>query len=219
MLEEPVHPLARLPFPQSPDEWRDSPAVWGAERLEIMGHPVMERWETPYMAELARRACSRGGRVLEVGFGLGIAAGFIQQHAIAEHWIIEANRAVFGTIASWAARASAPVTPLLGFWEDIAPQLPGASFDGILFDPYPIDAEQLRDQRFSFFAQALRLLRPGGVFTHYSGETALTEDYQRRLSGAGFAGYDTSIVAVSPPPGCLYWQEPRMLALSACKSG
>ena len=94
------------------------------------------------MAELARRAASNGGRVLEIGFGLGIAANFIQQHELREHWIIEANDTVFEALESWAATARSPVQCVRGFWEAITPRFPDGIFDGILFDPYPISVEQ-----------------------------------------------------------------------------
>jgi len=48
------------------------------EMLIIDGHPVMSQWEQPYMAQLASVATRNGGRVLEVGFGLGLSATAIQ---------------------------------------------------------------------------------------------------------------------------------------------
>ena len=70
---------AAIGFPSEP-AWCEAAAIFELERLLILGHSVVERWETDYMRELARIACSRRGRVLEVGFGMGIAAEFIQEH-------------------------------------------------------------------------------------------------------------------------------------------
>lgn len=206
------HPLQHFAFPRTADEWRDAPAQVDASGLTILGHPVMQSWEEPYMAELAKIATMNGGRVLEIGFGMGISASFIQRHSIDEHWVIEANRQVFDHLVAFAATARHAVHPLLGFWEEVVTSLPAASFDGILFDPYPINLAQLHTQRFSFFEEAFRLLRPGGVFTHYSGEVEFTPEYRSRLSDAGFERYEGTLCKLTPPPGCAYWDEPCMLA-------
>ena len=55
---------------------------------------VMPLWELPIMEEAAKTICKNGGRVLNIGFGLGIIDSFIEKENIEEHWIIESNPVV-----------------------------------------------------------------------------------------------------------------------------
>jgi len=54
---------------------------------------IMEDWQTPIMAAMAKAASHNAGDVLEIGFGRGIAADFVQSHTPASHTLIECNRA------------------------------------------------------------------------------------------------------------------------------
>merc|ERR1711971_433793 len=64
------------------------------------------------MQMLARAAASRGGRVLELGFGLGIAASEIERVGVKEHWIVECNSA---TLLDWSTNQPAVVVPLQAY--------------------------------------------------------------------------------------------------------
>ena len=60
--------------------------------LDSNGNTVMMDWEREIMRRQAATVCSRGGRVLNVGFGLGIIDSYIQEHEnVTEHWIIEGH--------------------------------------------------------------------------------------------------------------------------------
>ena len=53
---------------------------------------VMMSWESPIMEASAEWVCSGGGDILEIGFGMGISASFIQQQNISSHTIVESHR-------------------------------------------------------------------------------------------------------------------------------
>lgn len=208
--------LLDIGFPQSRQEWKSEHAVYEDGKLRIAGHPVMEDWEDGYMKALADVAARGGGRVLELGFGMGISASYVQRHPVREHVIIEANAEVFARLQAFAAQHPS-VTPMLGFWQETTATLENGSFDGVLFDTYPVQADEIGAHWF-FFEEAHRLLKPGGVFTYFSDEST---DYSPRhleaLRKAGFTDIDKEICPVEPPADCLYWKERSLLVPIAVK--
>ncbi|MBI5037328.1 MAG: class I SAM-dependent methyltransferase [Candidatus Kerfeldbacteria bacterium] len=195
--------------------WKNAPAVFDAHTLKIFGHPVMEDWETPYMKELATIATKNGGVILELGYGMGISANFIQQAAILKHIVIEANHEVAEKAREFAHTAPHPVEVLEGLWEEVIDQVADNSIDGILFDTYPLSELEIHKNHFGFFRTAFKKLKSGGVFTYYSDEI---DDYHpvhlKKLIAAGFKRKDINgrVIPMHPPADCQYWKADTMLA-------
>lgn len=81
-------------------------------------------------------ACVNGGRVLEVGFGLGISAKYIDgsTSAVTEHVIIEANAEIAAAARLFAETARVKTVVVEGFWQDAVKDglsLEAQSFDGV----------------------------------------------------------------------------------------
>lgn len=195
-------------------EWRDAPAVYSEElgTVEIMGNPVMEDWQVPYMKELAAVATKNGGVVLELGFGLGIASSFIQSAAgLERHIIVEANADIFKNTLEFARSAERTTIAIFGFWEEVSNTLRDESIDGILYDTYPIAPGYLHAHQFMFAEHAYRLLKPGGVLSYcnLSSWGSLKVDYPDDLElfretqmppfqELGFSEIDAAVFAIEP---------------------
>ncbi len=212
-----IDSLKEIGFPAELDAWRDATPVIDPSKktLHLFGHPVMSGWEDPYMQKLADLATSRAksGRVLELGFGMGISAAYIQQNAPQEHVIIEMNRTIANTAREFAASSQSKVTILEGMWQDIVPTLASESFHGILFDTYPLSEQEVDDIFHPFVEHAYRLLAPGGIFTYYSDEaTWFGSEHLAILNQAGFTKINGELCQVPTPPDCEYWRQSTILA-------
>ena len=213
LREETYNQRVRIGFDAVRDNWQNAPANFSGTNLQICGHPVMEEWEDGYMKMLADIAAAQKGIVLEVGFGMGISARYIQYNDIEQHIIIEANKDVFAQAQKFISQAKRPTRLILGFWEDTIKKIPDNSLSGILFDTYPLSEAEIHRNHFPFFKEAFRILKPGGVLTYYSDEIgSFSDNHLAALHQAGFVSIESQICSVNPPADCQYWKSRTILA-------
>jgi guanidinoacetate N-methyltransferase len=173
----------RLPESSMSETWASSEVDVDSNFLRIEGHAVMERWETPFMHELARVSMLNGGTVLEVGLGMHISAEGIQKYNPTKHFIIELNQAVIDQAAEFLA-AHPSVEVLAGDWAEVLDRLPDGSLDGILYDTYPMNKQEQHTHQFEFIRRARSKLRVGGILT-YCNLTSLGLLYSQQFAKLG----------------------------------
>ena len=208
--------------------WAASEARYDGTQLQIKGQQVMQDWESPLMEEMARVVTEGGGDILEIGFGMGISATFIQEHGrrtgIRSHTIVECNENVISQFESWRARYPGHDIRLIrGKWQEVTDQL--GLYDGVFFDTYHNDEKEFVDHILEevtfaehFFPTAAACLRPGGIFTYYSNEIdTFSRRHQRRVL-EHFRSLTLSVVRqLQPPPDCNYWWADSMVVPRAVK--
>lgn len=144
-------------------EYMAAPSTESDQHLLMFDEIVMARDETDGIAEYIRDLVPEPGlAVLEIGFGMGISSGLIQDAGCARHTIVEANAGVMKRLIDWRVeKREGVVTPIFGFWEDTLGQLRDESFDAVWFDPHPSFINP------HFVREARRLLRPGGRLSFF----------------------------------------------------
>lgn len=206
-------------FEMDKKNWQTSDINLDDKYLKIQGHPVMEAWEHPYMRRLAEITSSQGGKVLELGFGMNISADYMQNnknsqaHPLSEHWVIEANNKVADRANTWATEGKkSKVVVCRGYSWDVSPGLASGSFDGIMYDTYPLSAGGVNRHQRGFFQDAARLLKMGGVFTYFCNEPLdlMPEEYEL-LNELGF-NVSVEVIPVPTPDDCQYWRAKTIVA-------
>lgn len=170
-------------------------------QAELDDQSIMEDWQIPVMRAMARVVAEQHGDVLEIGFGRGVSAGFIQAEGVRSHTIVECNDAVVARYHDWAARYPGRTLHLVhARWQDATDRL--GQYDGVFFHTYPLDEDEYvahvaRSVTFAahFFPTAAAHLRPGGVFTYLTNEADSLSRAHQRLLFEHFASFTLERVA------------------------
>lgn len=157
-------------------------------QAELDEADLMEDWQIPVMRAMAELVAASHGDVLEIGFGRGVSAGFIQEHGVRSHTIVECNDSVVRRFHAWRARhADRDIRLLHGRWQDVAPHW--GLYDGLFFHTFPMSEDEYVTQVVQsvtyadhFFPTAASALRTNGVFTYLTNESdSLSRGHQRLL--------------------------------------
>ena len=117
------------------------------------GEEVMMDWEDSLMSASAAYVTENGGDILEIGFGMGISAGYMHSHSIDSHIIVENHPQIIPKAVEWASNKS-NVTIVSQSWYDVKDSI--GTFDGIFYDVFG-------DEEWTKFSSSLNGLTKNGT--------------------------------------------------------
>ena len=123
---------------------------------------VMMTWEDSIMKASADYICEGGGDILEIGFGMGISAGYIQANSILSHTIVENHPQMIAKAKAWAV-GKPNVTIIEGDWYDVKDSL--STYDGVFYDTWADDNTD------SFVSELSNLTKSGTRVTWWNNFT------------------------------------------------
>ncbi len=186
---------------------------------------IMEDWQKPLMQAMAEVVTEAHGDVLEVGFGRGVSANYIQEMGVNSHTIIECNDFIVQRFHAWkGCYPAADIRLMHGKWQDVVDGL--ATYDGIFFHTYPLNetdhAEHIvQSTTFAehFFPTAAAHLRQGGIFTYLTNEIDSLSRGHQRLIFQYFSAMDLRVVAPLNLPEDVKdaWWADSMMVIKAIK--
>ena len=204
---------------------REEIFTWDHGQELLQEQVIMEDWQIPVMEAMADIVTETPGDVLEVGFGRGISADFIQQRGVKSHTIIECNNNIMESLNNW--RASKPdqdIRLLHGMWQDLDDQL--QTYDGVFFHTYPLNKDQheeyvVKSATFAehFFPTAAKHLRKGGTFTYLTNEIDSFSRAHQRLVFKYFESFTLKVIEkLKLPENCIdtLWAD-SMVVIKAVK--
>ena len=176
--------------------------------MDEKGQAVMMEWERPIMEKSAEIITRKGGRVLNVGFGMGIIDTAIENHQITEHWIIEPHLDVFTKIMNDGWHLKSHVKILHGDWQWFMKYLP--KFDGIYIDTWD-------EEIYDFLRNTPNMLKEDGILSFFNNPRGdeqglhMTKEHYDILSPISNINYETiELEHVDGPEkqtanGAFYW--------------
>ena len=161
---------------------------------------IMEDWQIPLMEKMAAIVSQTHGDVLEIGFGRGIASGYIQNYGVKSHTIIECNNSIIEKFHLWQQQyPNVEIKLVPGKWQDVIPQL--EEYNSIFFHTYPLNQEEYiayvaQSITFAehFFPTATKLLRKDGVLTYFTNEIDSLSRTHQRLLFQYFSSFSLSMI-------------------------
>jgi protein arginine N-methyltransferase 2 len=152
---------------------------------------VMMDWEHDIMSASAAYVCENGGDILELGFGMGISAGYIQSHSITSHTICENHPDVIPKAVAWASDKP-NVTIVSQSWYDAFTAGDLNTYDGLFHDTWlDVSVNNLS-------ASLSSLLNPGGKASWFNSVRSQTNPYN--IPNTTYQRVDCS-----PPPNNGYF--------------
>ena len=196
------------------DIYLNNPLIFKDEHtiLDSDKNAVMMGWETPLMYQHAKLICKNDGKILNIGFGLGIIDKFIQNNKnIDEHHIIEAHPDIYAKMLENGWDKISNVTIHYGKWQDILPTL-SIVFDGIFFDTF---SEHYKDMK-EFHDYLPNILHDNGIYSFFNGLCASTNQFFHdvykiliQLELKQEYTINTHYLAINISPNSAIWQDSK----------
>lgn len=149
---------------------------------------VMGVWEHPLMSASAAYITENGGDILEIGFGMGLSAGYMHSHSISSHTVVEIHPDIIPKALEWAAEKP-NVTVITGSWYDNLDIL--STYDGILYDTYG-------DEHVQYFSASLAGLAKVGAKTTWFNVTPTPTNIHE------IPGVEYQYMDINPTPNTYY---------------